>query len=672
MVAQQEQWPSTMSVIGTMEAVHGVTVSADLPGTVAKINFDSGQAVQRRRRSRRTRHPPGARAAGGPRGAARSGEDQLRPHAAAGEGGRHLHAGVRPASAQQKQTEANVGEIRATIERKTIRAPFSECWEFARSTSASICRPAIAIVQLQSLESDLRQFRRAAAGADRRCCRPQRCVSRPTICRARHFTGRVTALDSVVDETTRNVQVQATLPNPEGKLQPGMFVQVADGTGRNRSVITLPASAISYAPYGDSVFVVTDLKDPEGQTYRGVRQQFVKLGRLARRSGRRASPGVKPGDEVVTSGVFKLRNGAAVQVNNKVQPGNNPARRSRRTARMKFTDLFVKRPVLAIVVNLVILIAGLQSIRSLSVRQYPRSDIAVVQVTTVYVGANADLVRGFITTPLERVIASADGIDYMESSSAQGAQHDHRAPEAQLRHQRGAHADPGEGRAGAQRPAARGGGAGHRSADRRQPVRRDVPRLLVDRSRSEPDHRLPDARRAAEAERDQRRAARRHPRRPHLRDAHLAQAGPDGGARHFAVARCATRWRKNNYLSALGSTKGSMVSVNLVANTDLQTAGRVPAAGRQGGQRRRRPARRDRRRRARRRELRPGRPLQRRDRDLHGHLGAADRQLARRHQAGARGDSRHPGAAAGGHEGRHPLRLDRVHPGRDRRSAAAR
>src|SRR5437660_9174612 len=87
---------------------------------------------------------------------------------------------------------------------------------------------------------------------------------------------------------------------------------------------------------------------------------------------------------------------------------------------MKFTDLFVKRPVLAIVVNLVILIAGLQSIRSLSVRQYPRSDIAIVQVTTAYVGANADLVRGFITTPLERVIASADGIDYIESSSAQG------------------------------------------------------------------------------------------------------------------------------------------------------------------------------------------------------------------------------------------------------------
>src|SRR3989454_1128367 len=87
---------------------------------------------------------------------------------------------------------------------------------------------------------------------------------------------------------------------------------------------------------------------------------------------------------------------------------------------MKLTDLFIRRPVLAVVVNLIILIAGLQSVRTLAVRQYPRSDIAVINVSTVYVGAGADLVRGFITTPLERVIASADGIDFIESSSAQG------------------------------------------------------------------------------------------------------------------------------------------------------------------------------------------------------------------------------------------------------------
>ena len=87
---------------------------------------------------------------------------------------------------------------------------------------------------------------------------------------------------------------------------------------------------------------------------------------------------------------------------------------------MKFTDIFVRRPVLAIVVNLVILIAGLQAIRTLTVRQFPRTDIAVIRVSTAYIGANADLVRGFITSPLERAIASADGIDFLESSSSQG------------------------------------------------------------------------------------------------------------------------------------------------------------------------------------------------------------------------------------------------------------
>ena len=202
---------------------------------------------------------------------------------------------------------------------------------------------------------------------------------------------------------------------------------------------------------------------------------------------------------------------------------------------MTFTDLFIKRPVLSTVVSLVILIAGLQSIRALSVRQFPRSDIAVVSVSTAYVGANADLVRGFITTPLERVIASADGIDYIESSSAQGvstitvhlrlnydtnaALTQIQAKVAQVRNE----LPPG------------GGGAGHRAPDGRRPIRGDVPRLLGRRPRSDADHGLPDARRPAEAERRQRRAACRHPRRPHVRDADLAQARPDGGLRHLAV-----------------------------------------------------------------------------------------------------------------------------------------
>ena len=137
------------------------------------------------------------------------------------------------------------------------------------------------------------------------------------------FAGRVTAIDSVVNEATRNIQVQATLANPGGKLRPGMFVQVELKLGASRDVISLPASAINYAPYGDSVFVVTDLKDPKGKSYRGVRQQFVKV-EGSRGDQVAVVSGLKSGEEVVSSGVFKLRNGAAVQVNNKVQPPNNP------------------------------------------------------------------------------------------------------------------------------------------------------------------------------------------------------------------------------------------------------------------------------------------------------------------------------------------------------------
>jgi len=138
------------------------------------------------------------------------------------------------------------------------------------------------------------------------------------------FAGAITAIDSVVDESTRNVQAQATFKNPQGKLHPGMFVQAEVVAGATSAIVSLPASAISYAPYGDSVFVVTDLKDQSGKTYRGVKQQFVKLG-SARGDQIAVLSGIKAGDEVVTSGVFKLRNGAAVLVNNKVKPGNNPA-----------------------------------------------------------------------------------------------------------------------------------------------------------------------------------------------------------------------------------------------------------------------------------------------------------------------------------------------------------
>ncbi|MBK7366713.1 MAG: efflux RND transporter permease subunit [Candidatus Eisenbacteria bacterium] len=237
---------------------------------------------------------------------------------------------------------------------------------------------------------------------------------------------------------------------------------------------------------------------------------------------------------------------------------------------MKITDLFIRRPVLAIVVNLVILIAGLQAVRSLSVRQYPRSDVAVVTVTTAYIGANADLVRGFITSPLERVIASADGIDYLESSSAQGvstitvhlklnydtnaALTQVQAKVAQVRNDL-----PPE----AQAPvisvqtadsqfASMYLGFASKDLDRNQ-ITDYLTRVVQPRLSA-----------ISGVQRADILGGRTFAMRIWLKPDRLA-------ARNLSPSTVWTALAQNNYLSALGRTKGSMVSVNLVANTDLKT-----------------------------------------------------------------------------------------------------
>ena len=322
-VAQAEVWPATTGVIGTMEAVHGVMVSSDLPGTVTKINFDSGKAVHEgdilvELDTREERAQLASLEA--QRDLAKVNYARNEQLAKEGVISRLEYD---QATAQQKQTEANVGQIRATIERKTIRAPFSGTLGIRKVNLGQYLSAGNAVVQLQALNPIYVNFGLPQQALGQvRVGRSLRVTSEDLPGKA--FTGKVTALDSVIDQTTRNVQVQATLANPEGKLQPGMFVQVEVVLGASRTVVPLPASAVSYAPYGDSVFVITDLKDPKGHTYRGVRQQFVKL-EGSRGDQVAVVSGLNPGDEVVTSGVFKLRNGAAVQVNNKVQPGNNPA-----------------------------------------------------------------------------------------------------------------------------------------------------------------------------------------------------------------------------------------------------------------------------------------------------------------------------------------------------------
>src|SRR5213075_1235579 len=237
---------------------------------------------------------------------------------------------------------------------------------------------------------------------------------------------------------------------------------------------------------------------------------------------------------------------------------------------MRLTDLFIRRPVLAIVVNLVILIAGIQSIRSLSVRQYPRTDTALITVTTAYVGANADLVRGFITSPLERVIASADGIDYIESSSAQGAStitvhlrlnYDTNAALTQIQAKVAqvrndlppeAQAPVIEVETADTQFAAMYLGFSSKDLDQNQ-ITDYLTRVVQ-----------PKLSAIKGVQRADILGGRTFAMRIWLKPDRMAAMGISPSQVRDALA-------SNNYLSTLGSTKGSMVSVNLVANTNLRT-----------------------------------------------------------------------------------------------------
>jgi membrane fusion protein (multidrug efflux system) len=322
-VAAQEEWPATLNAIGTVAAVQGVTVSADLPGIVDRITFESGKAVQRgdvlvQLDTRQEQ----AQLAGA--------ESQLELARLNHERMKGLvqqdavsRAEYDTAAAGQQQAEARLNEIRAAIDRKTIRAPFSGVLGIRQVNLGQYLTAGAPVVPLQSLDPIYVNFNVPQQdAAQMRIGRTVRISSNEGGADAGQSTGRISAIDSVIDQATRNVQVQATLPNPQGRLRPGMFVQAQVNLGAAQRVIALPASSINYAPYGDSVFIVSDMKNEQGHPYRGVRQQVVKLG-PARGDQIAVLSGINTGEEVVTSGVFKLRNGAPIQVNNATQPNNS-------------------------------------------------------------------------------------------------------------------------------------------------------------------------------------------------------------------------------------------------------------------------------------------------------------------------------------------------------------
>ena len=330
-VVQPAHWQPTLSAIGSLEAVQGTTVSADLPGIVKEITFESGKTVRQGEIlvklvvDQEQAMVESAVANRDLMSYSLKRSQELRTKNA------NSQSDLDTAEANERQAEANVANMKAAVSRKTIRAPFDGVLGIRKVSLGQYLHEGDPVVPLQSLDpiyvnftlpqQNMRDFAVGSA-----------VHVRTDATGSEEFDGKITAVNPLVDAATRNFQVQATLSNKDLKLRPGMFANVDVILAGQGDVLPVPSSAIHYAPYGNSVFIVTkDMRvptdpnappvpnAPKDKPYLGVREQFVTLGQT---KGDLVSvtKGLKPGEEIVTSGVFKLQNAAKVEVNNSVKP----------------------------------------------------------------------------------------------------------------------------------------------------------------------------------------------------------------------------------------------------------------------------------------------------------------------------------------------------------------
>jgi membrane fusion protein (multidrug efflux system) len=318
-VVHRESWQSLLTSVGSLEAVQGVMVTAELTGKVVRIGFEPGTMAQagallvQQDISSEKAQLRGAEAA---LDLAKVNLERLSKLLA---DGAIAQSQYDDAGAKFKEDAAQVDNIRAIIAKKTIRAPFAGHLGIRLVDLGQTLNEGDEIVSLQSLKPIFVNF-----------FLPQQEVSQIQLGLRVQVTtdalpgqpieGEVTAINPQVDSSTRNIRVQATVANSQEHLRPGMFVKVALVLPVQDKVLAIPATAVLYAPHGDSVFVVEEKKsEKDGQSGKMVRQQFVRLGEK-RGDFVSVVSGLQEGDTVVSTGAFKLRNGQAVVVDNTLAP----------------------------------------------------------------------------------------------------------------------------------------------------------------------------------------------------------------------------------------------------------------------------------------------------------------------------------------------------------------
>jgi membrane fusion protein, multidrug efflux system len=315
----EEDWAPRFSAVGTVSAVEGAVVATELGGVVSQIAFENGGEAKKGDmlvKLDTSSEEAQLRTAEADLELARSDLDRARDLAA-----RKVisKAELDAAESKLKQKEGSADNLRAMITKKQVRAPFNGQLGIRQVNVGQMINAGQQVVALTSLDPVYVDF-----------ALPQQHLSKLTkglevqvrtdALPGREFKGKLTAINSMVDAATRNVPLQATLENPDHTLRPGMFAKADVVLPVKQSVLVIPATAISYAPYGDSVFVIEKQKDPKnGKESQVLRQQFIRTGET-RGDFVTVTNGLKAGEVVASSGVFKLRNGMEVTVNNELAP----------------------------------------------------------------------------------------------------------------------------------------------------------------------------------------------------------------------------------------------------------------------------------------------------------------------------------------------------------------
>jgi len=316
---KEEDWAPILSAVGSVSAVQGATLSTDLAGTVAEVKFESGAVAKKGDvlvRLDVSSEEGQLRTAEADLELARQDLGRTRDLAA-----RKVisKAELDAAESKFKQKEGAVDNMRAMVGKKEVRAPFDGQLGIRQVNVGQMINAGQQVVALTALDPvyvdfalPQQELAKLSAGFEVRV--------HTDAAPGREFKGKLTAINSMVDTVTRNVTLQATLDNPDHALRPGMFGKVEVMLPEKHKALIVPGSAISYAPFGDSVFVIEKKKDPKtGKESQSIRQQFVRVGE-ARGDFVSILDGLKPNETIVSTGVFKLRNGTAVTIDNTLAP----------------------------------------------------------------------------------------------------------------------------------------------------------------------------------------------------------------------------------------------------------------------------------------------------------------------------------------------------------------